>query len=167
MIWSFFNFFAGHQCLGRLWSHSPDQRVQLRDRPQDLRQRRQDSLPPHRLQGVSRKRNNNQELFFTSRLNFTIRVGSFQDFEKHRDALKASAKANKGKMIFVFIDSDAESNKQVLEFFGLNIDNAPFKIIYEMEKNAKYVDKESKVDDDSVAKFVNDFFDGKLKKKTT
>ena len=81
--------------------------------------------------------------------------------------MKASAKANKGKMIFVFIDSDAESNKQVLEFFGLNIDNAPFKIIYEMEKNAKYVDKESKVDDDSVAKFVNDFFDGKLKKKTT
>ena len=67
-------------------------------------------------------------------------------------------------MIFVFIDADAESNKQVLEFFGLKPEGAPFKIIYEMEKNAKFVDSEKEVSDASVEKFVMEFFDGNLKR---
>ena len=60
---------------------------------------------------------------------------SFEDEEakkKNVETLRAVAKDHKGKMIFVYLDSEFDGNEQILEFFGLSADDAPCNLIYEV-----------------------------------
>ena len=52
--------------------------------------------------------------------------------EKQLEAVTAVAKKNKGKMIFISVDSGNDNNKQVAEFFGLKPEDAPAYVIYEV-----------------------------------
>merc|ERR1739838_1135714 len=44
---------------------------------------------------------------------------------KKSDAFKTAAAEFKGQMLFIYIDSDQEENKRVMEFFGLTVADAP------------------------------------------
>ncbi len=46
--------------------------------------------------------------------------------------MKPAAKANRGKVIYVFLDSAKEENKQILDFFGLKEEDLPEYLIYEV-----------------------------------
>ncbi len=48
------------------------------------------------------------------------------------EAIRPAAKKNKGKIIFVLLDSGVEENKQVLDFFGLKEDDLPEYLIFEV-----------------------------------
>jgi len=57
---------------------------------------------------------------------FTFNFLSFQDFDKWvTEALEPVAKKNKGKIIFVTLDTSVDSHKQILEFFGVKEADLP------------------------------------------
>jgi len=78
--------------------------------------------------------------------------------------LKENAKANKGKMLFVTINTDEEDHKRILEFFGIVDSELPtFRAIRLGEEMAKFKPEDDKFDADNVKAFVADFLEGKLK----
>eukprot|EP00094_Tigriopus_californicus_P003029 TCALIF_02918-PA protein Name:"Similar to Pdi Protein disulfide-isomerase (Drosophila melanogaster)" AED:0.09 eAED:0.09 QI:135/0.83/0.71/1/0.66/0.85/7/1031/440 len=87
-----------------------------------------------------------------------------ENYEAQMAAMKPVAKANKGKIIFVHVDSENNETAQVLEFFGLKKDDLPKYVILELEKNAKYVSDNTNVVEKEIAQFVSDFFANKLVK---
>merc|ERR1712241_1499336 len=76
--------------------------------------------------------------------------------------LQSIAKENKGKMLFVTINTDEDDHKRILEFFGITESELPtFRAIQLGEDMAKF-----KPDDDAfenAEQFVTDFLEGKLK----
>ena len=78
--------------------------------------------------------------------------------------MKDQAKKNKGKMLFVTINTDEEDHKRILEFFGIVDSELPtFRAIRLGEEMAKFKPEDDKFDADNVESFVTDFLDGKLK----
>merc|ERR1711945_42957 len=74
------------------------------------------------------------------------------------------AKENKGKMLFVTINTDEEDHKRILEFFGIVDSELPtFRAIRLGEEMAKFKPEDDKFDADNVKSFVADFLEGKLK----
>ena len=55
-----------------------------------------------------------------------------EDTKEQLEAVTEVAKKNKGKMIFISVDSGSDDNKQVVEFFGLKAEDAPTYVIYEV-----------------------------------
>merc|ERR1711945_6653 len=77
---------------------------------------------------------------------------------------KEIAKENKGKMLFVTINTDEEDHKRILEFFGIVDSELPtFRAIRLGEEMAKFKPEDDKFDADNVKSFVADFLEGKLK----
>merc|ERR1711915_478319 len=85
----------------------------------------------------------------------------------HEDKLaimKEQAKKNKGKMLFVTVNTDEEDHKRILEFFGIVDSELPtFRAIRLGEEMAKFKPEDDKFDADNVKAFVTDFLEGKLK----
>jgi len=78
------------------------------------------------------------------------------------EKLRGFAKSNKGKMLFVTINTDEEDHKRILEFFGITETELPtYRAIKLGEDMSKF-----KPEDDSfenAEQFVTDFLEGKLK----
>merc|ERR1712241_202625 len=76
--------------------------------------------------------------------------------------LQSIAKENKGKMLFVTINTDEDDHKRILEFFGITESELPpYRAIKLGEDMAKF-----KPEDDAfenAEQFVTDFLEGKLK----
>jgi len=78
--------------------------------------------------------------------------------------MKDQAKKNKGKMLFVTINTDEEDHKRILEFFGIVDSELPtFRAIRLGEEMAKFKPEDDSVTAENVEKFVSDFQEGKLK----
>jgi len=89
---------------------------------------------------------------------------------KKSDAFKATldtftnvAKSYKGKVLFVYIDTDVEDNGRVLEFFQLKPEDCPTLRLIQLEGDmTKYVPEKKDLDEATISAFVKDFVDGKL-----
>merc|ERR1712033_135933 len=86
------------------------------------------------------------------------------DYEAKVAILKDQATKNKGKMLFVTINTDEEDHKRILEFFGIVDSELPtFRAIKLGEEMAKFKPEDDTVDAANVEKFVTDFLAGNLK----
>merc|ERR1712242_529945 len=86
------------------------------------------------------------------------------DHEDKLSIMKDQAKKNKGKMLFVTINTDEEDHKRILEFFGIVDSELPtFRAIRLGEEMAKFKPEDDSVTAENVEKFVSDFQEGKLK----
>merc|ERR1712176_701358 len=86
------------------------------------------------------------------------------DYEAKVAILKDQATKNKGKMLFVTINTDEEDHKRILEFFGIVDSELPtFRAIRLGEEMAKFKPEDDSVTAENVEKFVTDFQEGKLK----
>merc|ERR1711872_181290 len=86
------------------------------------------------------------------------------DHESKVAILKENPKENKGKMLFVTINTDEEDHKRILEFFGIVDSELPtFRAIRLGEEMAKFKPEDDTFDAANVKSFVSDFLEGKLK----
>merc|ERR1712193_557458 len=84
------------------------------------------------------------------------------DHEDKLEKMRSLAKNNKGKMLFVTINTDEEDHKRILEFFGITESELPtYRAIKLGEDMAKYKPEDDKFE--NAEQFVTDFMDGKLK----
>jgi len=84
------------------------------------------------------------------------------DHEDKLEKLRSFAKNNKGKMLFVTINTDEEDHKRILEFFGITESELPtYRAIKLGEDMAKFKPEDDKFE--NAEQFVADFMDGKLK----
>merc|ERR1711963_693990 len=78
--------------------------------------------------------------------------------------LQGIAKENKGKMLFVTINTDEDDHKRILEFFGITESELPtFRAIQLGEDMAKYKPEEDKIEAENIKAFVAKFLAGELK----
>merc|ERR1719204_2357769 len=86
------------------------------------------------------------------------------DHESKVAIVKENAKENKGKMLFVTVNTDEEDHKRILEFFGIVDSELPtFRAIRLGEEMAKFKPEDDTFDAANVKSFVSDFLEGKLK----
>jgi len=86
------------------------------------------------------------------------------DFSKTIETFTESAKGFKGKVLFIYIDTDVEDNGRVMEFFGLKAADAPTVRLIKLEGDmTKFVPESKDLDKDTLTSFVQSFLDGKLK----
>merc|ERR1712179_604044 len=78
--------------------------------------------------------------------------------------LQSIAKENKGKMLFVTINTDEDDHKRILEFFGITESELPtFRAIQLGEDMAKFKPDDDKIEAESIKAFVAKFLAGELK----
>merc|ERR1712117_104285 len=84
------------------------------------------------------------------------------DHAEKLEKLRGFAKTNKGKMLFVTINTDEEDHKRILEFFGITEAELP---TYRAIKLGEDMSKFKPEDDafENAEQFVADFLEGKLK----
>lgn len=88
-----------------------------------------------------------------------------EDFKKHTDNFKTAAAEFKGQMLFIYIDSDVEENKRVMEFFGLSDKDVPtYRIIKMSENMAKFKPDSLDLSADAVTKFAQGVLGGVIKR---
>merc|ERR1711963_1312360 len=91
----------------------------------------------------------------------------FAKADSHADdvaMLQGIAKENKGKMLFVTINTDEDDHKRILEFFGITESELPtFRAIQLGEDMAKYKPEEDKIEAENIKAFVAKFLAGELK----
>jgi len=100
-----------------------------------------------------------------------IKVHNLFFASKKSDQFKANlaefteaAKEFKGKTIFVLIDTDVAENERVMEFFGLKPEDAPtIRLISLGQEMTKFKPDFTEITSANVVKFVQDFFDKKIK----
>jgi len=104
---------------------------------------------------------------FSGEIKSHLLVFSSAKADNHADTLamlKEIATANKGKMLFVTINTDEEDHKRILEFFAIKEDELPtFRAIKLGEDMAKFKPDNDAIESDNIKDFVGDFLDGKLK----
>jgi len=87
--------------------------------------------------------------------------------EDHGDKVemvKVIAKENKGKMLFVTVNTDEEDHKRILEFFGIKEAELPtFRAIKLAEDMAKFKPENDALESENIKEFVGKFLDGELK----
>merc|ERR1711872_394199 len=104
---------------------------------------------------------------FSGEIKSHLLVFSSAKADSHADTLamlREIAVANKGKMLFVTINTDEEDHKRILEFFAIKDDELPtFRAIKLGEDMAKYKPENDAIESANIKSFVGDFLEGKLK----
>lgn len=68
------------------------------------------------------------------------------------------------QILFIFIDSEAEDNQRILEFFGLKKDECPaLRLITLEDEMTKYKPESSEITAENIITFCTAFTEGKLK----
>ncbi|XP_071968348.1 protein disulfide-isomerase isoform X2 [Engystomops pustulosus] len=89
---------------------------------------------------------------------------SASDYQDKLDNFKKAASGFKGKILFIFIDSDHTDNHRILEFFGLKKEECPaVRLITLEEEMTKYKPETDDLAADVITDFCNRFLDGKVK----
>ncbi|CAK8695988.1 unnamed protein product [Clavelina lepadiformis] len=87
------------------------------------------------------------------------------EFNAHYTAFKEAAKQFKGKVLFIYIDTDQEDNKRVMEFFGLTDADIPdYRIIKMSENMAKFKPETKDLGTEAIVKFTNEVESGDAKR---
>eukprot|EP00090_Calanus_glacialis_P008395 TRINITY_DN1671_c0_g1_i1.p1 TRINITY_DN1671_c0_g1~~TRINITY_DN1671_c0_g1_i1.p1 ORF type:complete len:481 (-),score=145.85 TRINITY_DN1671_c0_g1_i1:212-1654(-) len=104
---------------------------------------------------------------FSGEIKSHLLVFSSAKADSHADTLallKEIATENKGKMLFVTINTDEEDHKRILEFFAIKDEELPtFRAIQLGEDMAKFKPENDAIEPANVKSFVADFLEGKLK----
>ncbi|XP_062401384.1 protein disulfide-isomerase [Sardina pilchardus] len=86
------------------------------------------------------------------------------DFQDKMDQFKKAAQNFKGKILFIYIDSDIGDNQRILEFFGLKKEECPaIRLITLEDEMTKYKPETSDITAENIVSFCTAFADGKLK----
>ncbi|XP_067914550.1 protein disulfide-isomerase [Heterodontus francisci] len=89
---------------------------------------------------------------------------SSPSFQDNLNNFKKAAESFKGKILFIYIDSEVEDNQRVLEFFGLKKEECPaIRLITLEEEMTKYKPESEDITVENVKNFCNQFLGGKLK----
>ncbi|XP_072259503.1 protein disulfide-isomerase [Pyxicephalus adspersus] len=89
---------------------------------------------------------------------------SASDFQDKLDNFKKAASSFKGKILFIFIDSDHTDNQRILEFFGLKKEECPaVRLITLEEEMTKYKPESDDLSADKIKEFCDRFLEGKVK----
>jgi len=87
-----------------------------------------------------------------------------EDYAEKVEMVRGIAKENKGKMLFVTINTDEDDHKRILEFFGMKEDELPsFRAIRLAEDMAKYKPENAAIEEANLKDFVAKFLGGELK----
>merc|ERR1711936_60197 len=104
---------------------------------------------------------------FSGEIKTHLLVFSSHKAEDHADkvaVISGIAKENKGKLLFVTINTDLDDHKRILEFFGITEEELPtFRAIKLGEDMAKFKPDDDSITAENIASFVADFIEGKLK----
>jgi len=85
-------------------------------------------------------------------------------YEMYLDNAKPVAKAHKGKILIVTVNTDEEDHGRILEFFGMDKKEVPGVRIIQLEEDmAKYKPEMKDLSTESLSEAVENFFAGKLK----
>jgi len=86
------------------------------------------------------------------------------DFEKQTAVLRLVAKEFKGKVLFVYIDTDVEDNERILEFFSLKKENTPTHRLINLKGDmTKFVPESNDFENKAIESFVSGVLDGTIK----
>ncbi|XP_061686468.1 protein disulfide-isomerase [Syngnathoides biaculeatus] len=86
------------------------------------------------------------------------------DFQDKMDQFKKAAESFKGRILFIFIDSDVDDNQRILEFFGLKKEECPaIRLITLEDEMTKYKPESDAITAEGIVAFCTQFIDGKLK----
>jgi len=84
-------------------------------------------------------------------------------FQATHDIFSGVAAGFKGKVLFVYIDTDVEDNGRVMEFFGLKEKDIPTLRLIKLEGDmTKFVPVDNTLDEPTIRAFVQNFLDDKL-----
>ncbi|XP_029290365.1 protein disulfide-isomerase [Cottoperca gobio] len=87
-----------------------------------------------------------------------------KDFQDKMEQFKKAADGFKGRILFIFIDSDVDDNQRILEFFGLKKEECPaIRLITLEDEMTKYKPESDAITAESIISFCTLFTDGKLK----
>ncbi|XP_069511394.1 protein disulfide-isomerase [Ambystoma mexicanum] len=89
---------------------------------------------------------------------------SVTDYDGKLENFKKAAGHFKGKILFIFIDSDHNDNQRILEFFGLKKEECPsVRLITLEEEMTKYKPESDDLSADKIKEFCDQFLEGKVK----
>uniref|UniRef100_A0A8D2DDG5 protein disulfide-isomerase n=1 Tax=Sciurus vulgaris TaxID=55149 RepID=A0A8D2DDG5_SCIVU len=89
---------------------------------------------------------------------------SVSDYDSKLSNFKKAAGGFKGKILFIFIDSDHADNQRILEFFGLKKEECPaVRLITLEEEMTKYKPESEELTAERISEFCHRFLEGKIK----
>uniref|UniRef100_A0A7P0T8C0 protein disulfide-isomerase n=1 Tax=Homo sapiens TaxID=9606 RepID=A0A7P0T8C0_HUMAN len=89
---------------------------------------------------------------------------SVSDYDGKLSNFKTAAESFKGKILFIFIDSDHTDNQRILEFFGLKKEECPaVRLITLEEEMTKYKPESEELTAERITEFCHRFLEGKIK----
>jgi protein disulfide-isomerase A1 len=85
-------------------------------------------------------------------------------FQQLKDTMTKLAKEYKGKLLFIFVDTDNEELKNISQFFGVTEDEMPgLRIVSLGQDMLKYKSPDNSFEEEKVKLFIEQFLAGELK----